>query len=132
MLVGTKCDDDINREVIYDEGKQLANQLGCQFMETSAKDDINVSQAFKNIITQYATETKLIDTTEGGSSKKLYCKRSTTSVIIILCGIGIFLIGLLLFIGVFKAQIGVRIGIGILCVLFCCGFSGFAWNFLQN
>ncbi len=38
ILVGTKCDDDLAREVSTDEGAALAEGLGCKgFFETSAK-----------------------------------------------------------------------------------------------
>ncbi len=42
--MGNKCDLDDMREVSFAEGKQLAQQWGCAFMETSAKERVsNVS-----------------------------------------------------------------------------------------
>ena len=37
ILVGYKYDDEEHREVIYQEGKQLADSLGVDFFEVSAK-----------------------------------------------------------------------------------------------
>jgi GTPase SAR1 family protein len=42
ILVGNKCDLEYEREVSYEEGAALANELGCDFFETSAKTGENV------------------------------------------------------------------------------------------
>ena len=42
ILVGNKCDMEEERVVSADRGKQLADQLGLHFFETSAKENINV------------------------------------------------------------------------------------------
>ena len=44
MLVGNKCDMASKREVEKTEGEAVAKQLGCEFLETSAKTCINVEQ----------------------------------------------------------------------------------------
>lgn len=46
LLVGNKCDLESNRQVPYEEGKALAEKLGIKFIETSAKNSINVENAF--------------------------------------------------------------------------------------
>ncbi|CEL92628.1 unnamed protein product [Vitrella brassicaformis CCMP3155] len=46
LLVGNKCDLASKKVVSYDEGKELADQLGIRFLETSAKNSHNVEQAF--------------------------------------------------------------------------------------
>jgi len=46
LLVGNKCDLASKKVVSYDEGKELADQLGISFLETSAKKSHNVEQAF--------------------------------------------------------------------------------------
>ena len=46
ILVGNKCDLTEKREVSYQDGAKLASELGIQFLETSAKDNINVDEMF--------------------------------------------------------------------------------------
>lgn len=56
MIVGNKCDlpdsaDESSngkffRRVPKEEGKKVADELGCHWMEVSAKDDINITEAF--------------------------------------------------------------------------------------
>lgn len=50
VLVGNKCDvtDDM-RQVTESEGRQLAEQYGVKFFETSAKADTGVTEAFESI-----------------------------------------------------------------------------------
>ena len=46
-LVGNKCDiSDDQRVVSYEEGRALAAEYGVPFFETSAKDNINVTEMF--------------------------------------------------------------------------------------
>lgn len=47
-LVGNKADLLEGRQVSPEEGQELANRYGAAFLETSAKDDMNVRQAFAN------------------------------------------------------------------------------------
>jgi len=47
LLVGNKCDLQSKKAVSYDEAKELADSLGINFMETSAKNSHNVEQAFQ-------------------------------------------------------------------------------------
>ncbi|KAI5292048.1 Ras GTPase ras2, partial [Ascosphaera atra] len=49
MLVGNKSDKVIERVVSSQEGQALAKQLGCDFVEASAKQSINVEKAFFDI-----------------------------------------------------------------------------------
>ena len=46
ILVGNKCDNENERKVTYEQGKNFAEQYGMKFFETSAKESINVSEAF--------------------------------------------------------------------------------------
>lgn len=50
IIVGNKCDLDMERQVSRQEGEDLARQFGCAFIETSAKSRINVDNAFHNIV----------------------------------------------------------------------------------
>ena len=52
LLIGTKNDLKEDRQVTYDEGNELAQYYGIQFYETSAKDDLNISEAFYNLASQ--------------------------------------------------------------------------------
>lgn len=42
-IIGNKCDNREDRVVSIEEGERLANQYKCKFMETSAKDGININ-----------------------------------------------------------------------------------------
>lgn len=42
VLVGNKCDMEEERVISFERGKQLADQLGIEFFETSAKENIKV------------------------------------------------------------------------------------------
>ena len=46
ILVGTHCDLENERKVIYQEGKEFATNNGMKFIEVSAKNNINVNEAF--------------------------------------------------------------------------------------
>jgi len=46
LVVGNKCDLSSKKLVSYDEAKDLAESVGVQFFETSAKNAHNVEQAF--------------------------------------------------------------------------------------
>lgn len=49
LLVGNKSDLESNRQVKTEEGKTLAESLGIKFLETSAKDAVNVEKAFTTL-----------------------------------------------------------------------------------
>lgn len=49
LLLGNKCDLSPKRVVPYDEAKELADSLGVQLIETSAKNAHNVEQAFQTM-----------------------------------------------------------------------------------
>jgi len=51
MVVGNKADL-LNRQVKKEEGKAVADDLGVPFMETSAKDGMNVQEAFNKLAAQ--------------------------------------------------------------------------------
>jgi GTPase KRas protein len=50
MLVGNKSDRVTEREVSTQEGHALARELGCEFVEASAKNCINVEKAFYEVV----------------------------------------------------------------------------------
>jgi len=47
MLVGNKSDLEDERQVSYEQGEEFAKEIGMQFLETSAKNDEQVSKAFE-------------------------------------------------------------------------------------
>lgn len=50
MLVGNKNDKHHEREVSAQEGQALARELGCDFVEASAKNCVNVERAFFDVV----------------------------------------------------------------------------------
>ena len=49
MLVGNKCDLAESRLITKERGEQVAIRHAIPFMETSAKTNLNVSEAFREI-----------------------------------------------------------------------------------
>ena len=49
ILVGNKCEDPGKRVVAYEDAFKVASKLGIQYLETSAKCNINVEEAFHAI-----------------------------------------------------------------------------------
>ncbi|VVT49721.1 uncharacterized protein SAPINGB_P002410 [Magnusiomyces paraingens] len=52
VVVGNKTDLESQRQVPAEEGKALAESFGAAFVETSAKDKVNVDKAFELLISQ--------------------------------------------------------------------------------
>lgn len=50
VLVGNKCDLEDEREVTIEEGKALAEEWGCPFMEVSAKNKIKNDDCFFDVV----------------------------------------------------------------------------------
>lgn len=50
MLVGNKSDKTHEREVSSQEGQAMAKELGCEFVEASAKNCVNVEKAFYDVV----------------------------------------------------------------------------------
>ncbi|NXU80383.1 RAB8A protein, partial [Oreotrochilus melanogaster] len=46
MILGNKCDANDKRQVSREQGEKLAASFGIKFMETSAKANINIENAF--------------------------------------------------------------------------------------
>ncbi|KAH0788132.1 Ras-related protein RABD1 [Histomonas meleagridis] len=86
ILIGNKCDLNNVREVKEEEGEQLAREYDIPFMETSAKDSLNVDNLFytmaiamkekAGVSTSQQTETKESCELKGksvGGKKKCEC-----------------------------------------------------------
>jgi len=50
VLVGNKCDLEDAREVKFEKGQGLANDLSCPFLEASAKTRYNVDESFTTLV----------------------------------------------------------------------------------
>ncbi|XP_076121481.1 RAB3D, member RAS oncogene family, b isoform X2 [Alosa pseudoharengus] len=50
ILVGNKCDLEDDRLIPTEDSQRLADELGFQFFEASAKDNINVKQVFERLV----------------------------------------------------------------------------------
>ncbi|KAH8822790.1 ras-like protein [Flagelloscypha sp. PMI_526] len=59
VLVGNKCDLEFERQVTMHEGRTLAQRLNCQAIETSAKQRINVDEAFV-LLVRYIRKTNKV------------------------------------------------------------------------
>lgn len=70
ILIGNKCDDIDRRVVERERGVELAREYGLKFMETSAKNGVNVDEAFFTLARDI--KKRLIDTgklvSEGNAS----------------------------------------------------------------
>lgn len=65
MILGNKCDVNEKRQVSKERGEKLANDYGIKFMETSAKANINVENAFFTLARDI--KTKMDKKLEGNS-----------------------------------------------------------------
>jgi len=50
ILVGNKCDLEDERVVPTEDGRRLADDLGFEFFEASAKENVNVKQVFERLV----------------------------------------------------------------------------------
>lgn len=66
MLVGNKSDRVTEREVSTQEGHALARELGCLFVEASAKNCVNVERAFFDVVRLLRKQRNLSNEKQGG------------------------------------------------------------------
>ena len=73
LLVGNKCDRETARNVTYEEGQRLAQNNNISFLETSAKTNQNVEQAFTIAASHVLQKVQdgLIDPNDEGSGVKV-------------------------------------------------------------
>ncbi|KAJ6507257.1 ras protein [Mycena vitilis] len=71
LLVGNKCDKAYAREVAKEEGEVLARQIGCEFIETSAKTAQNVERVFTSLVRALRQKRNLeLDAPDPGQPKE--------------------------------------------------------------
>jgi len=58
IVVANKSDLDMERQVSQQEGRDLAREFGCRFIETSAKQRVNVEEAFYNLVREIRRHNK--------------------------------------------------------------------------
>ncbi|TPX35799.1 hypothetical protein SmJEL517_g01992 [Synchytrium microbalum] len=58
VLVGNKADLESERQVSVEEGRKLARDIGCKFIETSAKKRLNVDEAFYALVREVSQPTR--------------------------------------------------------------------------
>ena len=69
LLIGNKCDMDVDRKVLKEEGNDLGAELGMPFLETSAKTAANVEQAFLALAKSLINAREAADTAEEANSE---------------------------------------------------------------
>jgi Ras-related protein Rab-1A len=70
LLVGNKSDLAAKRVVSTEQGKEFADSLGIEFLETSAKTSTNVEQAFLTMASQIKARMKTQPTAAGAQAGK--------------------------------------------------------------
>ena len=70
LLVGNKCDLESERQVSFEEGKELAQSLGVKFLETSAKQSNNVENAFFTMSTEIRQNVQHNDNEDNNNQQK--------------------------------------------------------------
>ncbi len=74
ILIGNKCDLVEKRQVSYEQGKEFADTYGMKFIETSAKINKNVHEAYvtmtKEIISQMQNKEKAVSKPEKENEKR--------------------------------------------------------------
>lgn len=67
MIIGNKCDIEERREVSRDRGEQLAIEYGTKFLETSAKANLNIDEAFFTLARDIKSKMEQNEMRAGGS-----------------------------------------------------------------
>jgi len=74
ILLGNKADLVDERKISQEDGEKAAEELGCKFMETSAKTKQNVNESFHEIVRQIR-EWKSVNETSRAEPKKKAAKQ---------------------------------------------------------
>jgi len=79
LLVGNKCDLSAKKVVEYAVAKDFAENLGIQFLETSAKNAVNVEQAFLTMAAEIKSRMGPV-TNSGGDQRNPTINPSSTPI----------------------------------------------------
>jgi len=79
IIVGNKSDLEYERQVGMNEGRDLAKHLGCRFKETSAKQRLNVDEAFSELVREIRKFNKDQQTGRPGGAQSMPLDRHETS-----------------------------------------------------
>jgi small GTP-binding protein len=66
VIVGNKCDVEDKRSVTFDEGQNFAKEYNIPFFETSAKNNIRVSETFAFLTQKIIESSERLDSCESG------------------------------------------------------------------
>lgn len=69
LLVGNKSDLESQRQVTFNEGKEYADSLGIQFIETSARSSTNVEKAFFTLANEIKGRVQKVNETDNKSQR---------------------------------------------------------------
>ncbi|XP_023328672.1 GTP-binding protein Di-Ras2 [Eurytemora carolleeae] len=71
VLVGNKCDEESGkREVSTKTGEALQNMWKCKYIETSAKNNVNITELFEELLKLESTRTLSLQPLEDTEKKK--------------------------------------------------------------
>lgn len=70
VLLGNKCDADL-RDVYENDGIELGKELGIQYFESSAMNNINISESFNYLAKQILSKKKIDTPTKVSNNKNL-------------------------------------------------------------
>lgn len=78
-MVGNKCDLTESRQVTTEDANDIAESLGVQYFETSAKDNINIKQTFDALVDEISEKmAESIEKNPNFKSKGTRLRDSTT------------------------------------------------------
>ena len=80
ILIANKADLK-DRVISTEEGRALAEEFGIEYFETSAKDDINVDDAFRNIAIQIQKRLELEGTVSGQRISNAMSSQESTTIL---------------------------------------------------
>ncbi|CAI7656594.1 unnamed protein product [Penicillium pancosmium] len=67
ILIGSKCDCAEKRVISSEQGQQLADELGIPFFEVSAKDNVNIDEAFYKLVSDIKASMEILQNEQTGT-----------------------------------------------------------------